>query len=128
MRATVFQVPVILAATLLAAAPAGAQDFHWSGRLAAGKRLEIKGVNGSIRTTAAAGDEIDVSAHKTARHSDPDEVKITVVPTDEGVTICAVYPTPRRADRENSCEPASCSAGRPSTARSMPRAWAPMPR
>lgn len=105
MRATVFQVPVILAATLLAAAPVGAQDFHWSGRLAAGKRLEIRGVNGSIRTMAASGDEIDVSAHKTARHSDPDEVKITVVPTDEGVTICAVYPTPRRAGRENSCEP-----------------------
>ncbi|MGE5759472.1 MAG: DUF4097 family beta strand repeat-containing protein [Gemmatimonadota bacterium] len=105
MRATVFQVPAILAATLLAAAPVGAQDFHWSGRLAAGKRLEIRGVNGSIRTMAAAGDEIDVSAHKTARHSDPDEVKITVVPTDEGVTICAVYPTPHRADRENSCEP-----------------------
>lgn len=105
MRATVFQVPVILAATLLAAAPVGAQDFHWSGRLAAGKRLEIRGVNGSIRTMAASGDEIDVSAHKTARHSDPDEVKITVVPTDEGVTICAVYPTPRRVDRENSCEP-----------------------
>lgn len=105
MRATVFQVPAILAATLLAAAPVGAQDFHWSGRLAAGKRLEIRGVNGSIRTMAASGDEIDVSAHKTARHSDPDEVKITVVPTDEGVTICAVYPTPRRAGRENSCEP-----------------------
>jgi hypothetical protein len=105
MRATVFQIPAMVTAALFAAAPAGAQDFHWSGRLAAGKRLEIKGVNGSIRTVAATGGEIDVSARKTARRSDPDEVKIEVVPSDAGVTICAVYPTPSRARRENTCEP-----------------------
>lgn len=105
MRVTVFQIPALLSAALLVAAPAAAQDFHWTGRLAAGKRLEIKGVNGSIRTVAAAGDEIDVSARKTARRSDPDEVKIEVVPSDEGVTICAVYPTPRRAREDNTCEP-----------------------
>jgi DUF4097 and DUF4098 domain-containing protein YvlB len=105
MRATVFQIPAMVATALLLAAPASAQDFHWTGRLAAGKRLEIKGVNGSIRTVAATGGEIDVSARKTARRSDPDEVKIEVVPSDEGVTICAVYPTPRRARRENTCEP-----------------------
>lgn len=105
MRATAFQIPAMVAAALLAAAPAGAQDFHWSGRLAAGKRLEIRGVNGSIRTVAATGNEIDVSARKTAHRSDPDEVKIEVVPSDEGVTICAVYPTPSRARRDNTCEP-----------------------
>lgn len=105
MRATVFQIPAMVGAALLAAAPAGAQDFHWTGRLAAGKRLEIKGVNGSIRAVATSGDEIDVTARKTAHRSDPDEVKIEVVPSDEGVTICAVYPTPRRARQENRCEP-----------------------
>jgi len=105
MRVTAFQIPALFAVALLAAAPASAQDFHWSGRLAAGKRLEIKGVNGSIRTMAATGNEIDVSARKTARRSDPDEVKIEVVPSDEGVTICAVYPTPSRARRDNTCEP-----------------------
>src|SRR5512144_3391419 len=104
MRMTVFQIPAIVAAALLAAAPAGAQDFHWSGRLATGKRLEIRGVNGSIRTVAATGNEIDVSARKTAHRSDPDEVKIEVVPSDEGVTICAVYPTPRRARQEKTWE------------------------
>lgn len=94
-----------LAAPLLLATPAVAQDFHWNGRLAAGKRLEIRGVNGSIRALAASGDEIDVTAKKTARRSDPDEVEIKVVPSEEGVTICAVYPTPRRARHENRCEP-----------------------
>jgi hypothetical protein len=98
-----------LAATLfvalVCAVPASAQDFHWTGRLAAGKRLEIKGVNGSIRAMPGTGDQIDVTARKTARRSDPEEVEIKVVPFGDGVAICAVYPTPRRARHENSCEP-----------------------
>jgi hypothetical protein len=105
MRVTVANLCAVLAAAALTAAPAAAQDFHWNGRLAAGKRLEIKGVNGSIRAMAATGDDIDVTARKTSRRSDPDEVKIEVVPSADGVTICAVYPTPRRARHENSCEP-----------------------
>jgi hypothetical protein len=94
-------------AALLGAIPAAAQDFHWTGRLAAGKRLEVRGVNGSIRAMAAAGNEIDVTARKTARRSDPDNVEIKVVPFEDGVLICALYPTPRRARQENSCEPGS---------------------
>ncbi len=96
---------MLLAAAPLLAAPAFAQDFHWNGHLAAGKRLEIKGVNGSIRAVAATGDDIDVTARKTSRRSDPEEVEIKVVPFEDGVTICAVYPTPRRARHENRCEP-----------------------
>ena len=89
------------------AVPAAAQsgDFHWTGKLAPGQRLEIKGVIGDIRATAAAGDQVEVTAHKHARRSDPDDVKIEVVPFQGGVAICAVYPTPARARRENSCEP-----------------------
>ena len=51
-------------------------------------------MNGSIRAMAATGDQIDVTARKTSRRSDPDEVKIEVVPSEDGVTICAVYPDP----------------------------------
>ncbi len=96
---------MLLVAAPLVAAPVTAQDFHWNGRLAAGKRLEIRGVNGSIRAMATTGDEIDVTARKTSRRSDPAEVEIKVVPSEDGVTICAVYPTPRRARHENRCEP-----------------------
>ena len=53
MRASCVPLAATLAA-LSAAAPVAAQDFHWTGHLAAGKRLEIKGVNGSIRAMAAA--------------------------------------------------------------------------
>jgi putative adhesin len=82
-----------------------AQDFNWHGRIAAGKRLEVKGVNGDVRAVLAGGGEAVVNAKKTARRSDPDEVKIEVVQDSDGVTICAVYPTPPHAHRENSCEP-----------------------
>src|SRR6266478_2372132 len=89
----------------VALATAGAQDFNWHGRLAAGKRLEVKGVNGDVRAVLASGTEAVVNARKHARRSDPDEVEIKVVESDEGITICAVYPTPPRARQENTCEP-----------------------
>jgi hypothetical protein len=85
-------------------ASAGGQDFNWHGRIAAGKRLEIKGVNGDVRAVAASGVEAVVNATKRAHRSDPDDVKIEVIEHADGVTICAVYPTPRRAQRENTCE------------------------
>ena len=82
---------------LLVAPAAGAQDFQWKGRIAAGKWLEVKGVNGDVRATAAAGAEAEVTAAKTARRSEPESVEIVVLEHDDGVTICAVYPTPPRA-------------------------------
>lgn len=102
----------ILAGALLlmlaASAGAKAQEsdrFHWSGTLPQGRTLEIKGVNGEIRALAADGDEIEVSAVKHAKRSDPASVHIEVVRGDDGVTICAVYPTPRDAREENRCAP-----------------------
>jgi len=99
----------LMVTTLLLAAasppPAAAQqDFRWQGRLAAGKTIEVKGVNGAVRAVAATGPEVEVTAAKRAKRSDPDEVKIEVVEHEGGVTICAVYPTPRRARRDNACE------------------------
>lgn len=90
---------------LTALATATAQDFNWHGRLASGKRLEIKGVNGDVRATLASGAEAVVNARKHARRSDPEDVEIKVVESDDGITICAVYPTPPRARQENTCEP-----------------------
>src|SRR4029077_13914206 len=53
-----------------------------------------------VRAVAGSGD-VEVTAVKHARRSDPDEVKIEVVQHEDGVTICAVYPSDRR--RENTC-------------------------
>src|SRR2546426_524586 len=93
----------LLAAGLPAPAPAQGQ-FHWQGHLAAGKRLEIKGVNGDIQATAGSGDQAEVTATKHARNSDTASVEIRVVPFAGGVAICAVYPPSRGAREPNGCD------------------------
>jgi hypothetical protein len=79
-----------------------ADEFRWHKPLAAGKTLEIVGVNGSIDASGSSGGEVEVVAVKTGRRSDPDEVRIEVVEHADGVTICAVYP-PGRRNEENEC-------------------------
>jgi len=80
----------------LAVAPvarAGTDDsFEWTGRLAKGKTIEIKTVNGEIHAEAWDGDKVEVRATKHWRRSDPDQVTIEVIEHDGGVTICTKYP------------------------------------
>jgi hypothetical protein len=78
-----------------------AEDFRWQGRVAAGAAVEIKGVNGGIDAEPASGNEVEVTAVKRARRSNPDEVEIKVVEHAGGVTICAVYPS--RDGKANEC-------------------------
>jgi len=106
MRLPTAFAPALLVTIALGAWPRAAhsQDFNWHGRLAPGKRLEVKGVNGDVRAVAASGAEVVVTAAKRARRSDPEDVKIEVIEHAGGVTICAVYPTPSRARRENVCD------------------------
>ena len=95
----------LAALALLAAAPAWAQDFDWKGRIPTGKWLEVKGVNGAVRASAASGGEAQVSARKVeGNRGDAEDVEIRVLEHADGVTICAVYPTPSDARRENTCE------------------------
>ena len=89
----------VLAATAQAQSP----DFSWHGTLAAGKTIEIRGVNGRVDASAATGNSIEVTAVKHARRSDPEAVTVQVVESNNGVTICAVYPTPRRSRHDNHC-------------------------
>jgi len=92
----------IVAAGVLSASALVAQDFQWHGKVAAGKTIEIKGVNGAI-DASLGGDEVEVVATKHAKRSDPGSVRIEVVPGEEGVTICAVYPDVD--GRKNECLP-----------------------
>jgi hypothetical protein len=81
-----------------------AEDFRWTGTLAEGRILEIKGVNGAVRVEPAAGRQVVVEARSRGRRNDPSEVRIERVEHAEGVTFCAVYPTPG-GERENVCRP-----------------------
>jgi hypothetical protein len=80
------------------------EPFRWTGLVAAGQSIEIKGVNGGIIAEPAAGNQVEVVATKKARRSDPVAVNIRVVPHAKGVTICAVYPNDP-SDQPNTCEP-----------------------
>jgi DUF4097 and DUF4098 domain-containing protein YvlB len=88
-----------------AAAPASlmAQDFEWSGRLAAGQAIEVKGINGDIEALPASGNQVEVTAVKKEGHRGyADEVTFEVLEHDGGVTICAMYPN-EPGKRENEC-------------------------
>jgi hypothetical protein len=94
--------PILLAAAGIAAATDG-HTFQWTGKLAPGQLIEIKGVNGAIHAEATAGRDVEVIAEKSARRSDPSEVRIQVVEGANGTTICAVYPS--KDSRPNECKP-----------------------
>jgi hypothetical protein len=92
---------------LACAAPAAAQsDFEWRGQMAPGQGIEIKGINGNVRAVAARGNEVEVTATRTARRSNPADVRFEVVPHAGGVTVCAVYP-PAPGQPPNECKPGS---------------------
>lgn len=82
--------PLLLLAFAGSAFAASEDTFHWNGKLAAGQTVIIKNLNGSVDSEAASGDQIEVTAEKSG--ADADRVKVEVVPSSEGVTICALYP------------------------------------
>jgi len=94
---------VVAVAAALAMPAAGAeQEFDWSGVVARGQTIEIKGVNGGIEATGGSGSEVMLHAVKKGRKSDPSAVEIEVVEHAGGVTICAVYPS---KGTPNECTP-----------------------
>lgn len=101
-----FVAAVLMTVTAAAAAlPAAAQarDFDWSSTLRAGQTVEVRGVHGNVRAVESRDGAVRVQAEKRARRSDPEDVRIEVVEHADGVTICAVYPTPRDSRRQNDC-------------------------
>lgn len=79
-------------------------EFRWHGQIPSGKVLEIKDVNGSVHAELSSDGEAEVTAIKRGRRSNPKEVEIKVVEHNDGITICAVYPSNNRAE-PNECRP-----------------------
>ena len=71
-------------------------DFEWSGRVAQGRTLEVRGISGNIRAVLASGDRAEVYAEKHGRSRDFDDVHIEVVEDGDGVIVCAIYGDNRR--------------------------------
>jgi hypothetical protein len=87
--------PIVLIAAVVVGATAyttAQTDFEWTGQLAPGQSIEIRGVNGEIRASAARGGNIIVTAVKSARRSNAADVRVDTVSHAGGVTVCAIYP------------------------------------
>lgn len=96
------------AALLLAAAaaPLAAQrtaDFSWSGKVGAGRWVYLRNMNGSIRVERGTGDRVEVTAVKSWRRGDPDDVRIETkkVGTGDGdILICAFWNEDSECDED----------------------------
>lgn len=88
----------------------GNQDFLWTGDVAHGRTLEIKGINGGVIARGGSGDEVVVRATKRSRRGNTADVQIEVVEHSGGVTVCAMYPS---RESRNVCAPGE--AGRMSS-------------
>ena len=83
-----------------------AQDFEWKGSVQQGDHIEVVGVLGDVTAVASNGNEVEVTAIiREHRRGNAEDIDIEVIEHGGGVTICAMYPTPRRADRDNECRP-----------------------
>jgi beta-lactamase regulating signal transducer with metallopeptidase domain len=81
----------------------GAPAFEWSELLAPGQTIEVQGMMGSIHAFATDENRVTVRATRHGRSTNPD-VRFDVVRTEQGATICVVYPTPASA-APNRCTP-----------------------
>lgn len=98
-----FSVLAIVLAFCFALAPVtsaqtqSGDEWRWTGHLNPDQLLQIKNVNGAIEASGVNGETIEVVAYRSG--DDKDQVRIELVNSPEGVTICAVYP-----GHGNTCE------------------------
>ena len=85
---------VALSTSLVEAQQRRNTDFNWEGRIASGRHLYVRNLNGAIRVQRASGATAEVTAVKRWRRGDPEDVKIelTKVGSGEGdVLVCAIW-------------------------------------
>lgn len=71
-----------------------APDFHWTGHVDADRWVRVRNLSGGIRFEQASGSNVEIRAHKSWRHGDPDRVQITLARTGPGagdVLVCALW-------------------------------------
>jgi len=72
------------------------EDFRWSGSVARGDEIEIRGLLGNVHAEPASGNQVEVVGRRIG--DDAHLVRIEVVEDEDGVVICTIYPTRRRDD------------------------------
>ncbi len=93
----------LAAFTILAAVTAFADsdrdNFHWQGRMSAGRTLEVKGISGDVRAELATGADAEVWAMKYGSDGSVEQVRVEISELGGGVTVSAHYPRPHPGDR-----------------------------
>ncbi len=100
------RIALILAATVLVAPGAGAQrstdrSFQWHGSVPTGHWLYVRNLNGAVHVDRGSSSEVEVSAVKSWRRGNPDDVRIEVKQIGSGsqdVLICAIW------NQETTCD------------------------
>ena len=109
-RAAVAQtVPARLAQQPAVGRGATQEDFRWSGRVARGRKIEIQGIVGDVRAEVASGDQVEVVGRRSG--DDADRVRIEVVEGEDGVVICAIYPSRGGSNNGRSADPCNDDHG-----------------
>jgi hypothetical protein len=73
-------------------------EWKWRGQLKPSQQVWIRNTNGPVAVVQGTGDVLEVITEKSWRHSEPSRVEMMAVPSEGGVTICAVW-----AARERRC-------------------------
>lgn len=68
------------------------QGFRWAGTVAAGKKVWLRNLNGSIEVEGSAGNRVEVTA-KVRGSGSGSQPTIKVVPHDGTITVCVLWPS-----------------------------------
>lgn len=99
MRTHTFRSAAALAALLLAATPAAAQDgWEWSGSVPRGGTLRLLAQNGDVQVRAASGAAVRVAGDAEGR--DAGEVRFETVRSGDDVIVCALVSRNARCTAE----------------------------
>lgn len=91
---------VLAAGTALAVRPLDAQTrsereaFTWSGKIADGRWINVRNLNGSVQVEPGTSDKVEVTASRHTKRGDPDYVRFEVRkygPGNQDVLICALW-------------------------------------
>jgi len=101
------QLATLLVAASIPALAASAQDreqrqdkaFSWNGTIASGKRILIKNINGAIHVEHSNSGRVEVSADKSWRRGNPDDVRIEQSKTSsDDILVCALWNEDSKCD------------------------------
>ena len=73
-------------------------QWEWRGPLKASQQVWIRNTNGPVEVVQGSANTLEVITEKSWRHSEPTSVEMVAVPSEGGVTICALW-----AARERRC-------------------------